>query len=219
MEIGSRVHDNLIAGDGQWLITENAVLITGQNVVRGEVLGKIEVGAAPSAVADGGNTGDGVAGAVTLGSKTKVGIYRLECIEAASNAGRFMVTDPDGVRLQDLTVAVAYAGKHINLTIADGSADFIVGDLFTITTVAGSLKIKKLQSGSVDGSNRYFAVAAQSVDATSGDLPIVVYTAGMFSINKLVFDGSDVFADYEKEMRALSTYGKPVSDIAGKLQS
>lgn len=217
-QIGSRVHDRLIAGNNVWLVTETLTLLSGQNVVRGEVLGQISLGAAPSAVPDGGNTGDGTAGAITLGSKTKVGVYRLECVEAITNGGRFMVLDPDGNRLGDLLVGTAYTGSHLNLTISDGSADFIVGDFFTVTTVAGSDKLKVLQSGSVDGSNKFHSVAAQDVDASAADKSIVVYKTGEFSIDALTFDGSDTFDDYKAEMRQVNCHGKTTIDVSGQKQ-
>lgn len=80
----------------------------------------------------GGDTGDGAPGLAVPAANVKEGTYTLSCVEAAANAGRFTVTDPDGEALEDLTVAVAYSNTHFALTIADGAADFIVGDSFTI---------------------------------------------------------------------------------------
>lgn len=87
---------------------------------------------AGTATPGGGDTGDGTPSAVTTGTKTLEGTYTLLCIAAAANAGTFSVTDPNGDALEDLTVAVAYLNNHLGLTIADGAADFIVGDSFTI---------------------------------------------------------------------------------------
>lgn len=106
--------------------------------------------ATATAAADGGNTGDGAAGAATAGSAAKAGVYTLTCITAQVDAGIFSVFDPDGERLEDLTVAVAYSNNHFGITIADGATDFIVGDIFTITmTNTGGLFKLVDPSGSV----------------------------------------------------------------------
>lgn len=55
-----------------------------------------------------------------------------------ANGGVFSVVDPDGIRLADATVGVAYTGDHIKFTIADGAPDFIVGDGFDVTAVITS---------------------------------------------------------------------------------
>jgi len=213
-QIGERVHDKLIAGNSQWLVTKNGTVLSGETVVRGEVMGRILrlIGAM---TADVGNTGDGVPGTPTLGKNAVLGTYTITCVEAATDAGRFEVTDPNGNRLLDLVVAVAYVSGHFNVTLADGSADFIVGDFFTIAVTVGSLKLKPLQSASVDGSAEVHSVMAQDVDASLGDVVGSAYHTGEFNANALVFDGSDVFADFEDEMRQLNIHGKVVTDVAG----
>lgn len=54
----------------------------------------------------------------------------------AGNGGVFSVTAPDGTALAAATVGVAYT-TQIKFTIADGTADFIVGDSFTVIVAAG----------------------------------------------------------------------------------
>ena len=114
---------------------------TTTGVIDAGVAGGARTGAA---VAGGGDTGDGVVGAITPGSAAIDGVYTLLCVAAAANAGTFSVVDPAGNRLDDLTVAVAYSNDHFAVTIADGAADFIVGDSFALTiapTVAGEAQI------------------------------------------------------------------------------
>ena len=86
-------------------------------------------------------TGDGVPGSVTPGADVVEGLYTLTCVEAVADKGRFEVADPNGNRLEDLNVTVAYSNSHFALTVADGSADYIVGDTltFTITIAHGGL--------------------------------------------------------------------------------
>lgn len=102
----------------------------------GTVIGKrTKTGAVGAAVA--GNTGNGVLGAVTLGQKAIPGIYNLRAIEAATNAGQFELSDPQGDVVGLVTVAVAFVSEHMSFTLADGATDFAVDDKFTIT-VGGS---------------------------------------------------------------------------------
>jgi len=102
-----------------------------------DATGVLDAGAvalAGVAAADGGNTGDGTASAVTVGTATKEGVYTLTCTDATvSGSEIFGVVDPDGIALANLTVGVAYLTNQFGITISDGAADFIVGDIWTIT--------------------------------------------------------------------------------------
>lgn len=84
-------------------------------------------------------TSNGTMGAVTIdpADQPRPGVYTLVCTAEASDAGTFSVTDPDGVSLPNLTVAVAYdSGTGLTFTLADGAEDFDVGDTFEITVPA-----------------------------------------------------------------------------------
>ena len=153
------------------LISREAVtVLAGSGAARtlavGEVIAK-RIKSAAVATADAGNTGDGVVGAVTLGVNADVGTYTLTCTAASADAGTFQVLTPNGYRLPDLTVAVAYAGSHINLTIADGAADFIVGDIVTIA-VSGDGKVVALAPAGVDGSADPIGIIAATITAPDG---------------------------------------------------
>ena len=89
-----------------------------------------------------GNTGDGAATLADppLGARAEAGIYHLACITAGAAGGTFQVLSPRGYVLPDLTVGTAYEGGHLNLTVADGAADFAVGDTFAIE-VSGDGKV------------------------------------------------------------------------------
>jgi hypothetical protein len=137
----------------------------------GAVLGQITKDTSSLEATPGGsNTGDGAPGAVTLGSKAKIGDYLLTCIETATNSGIFQVVDPDGYVLPPLIVGSAYAGDHFNVTIADGGNDFALGDTFTISVAEGSKKWVQIDFSAVDGSQ----------DA-----------AGVLGIKTIAVDGSD----------------------------
>ena len=118
----------------------------------GMVLGRITKGAATGA-AVAGNTGNGtITAAPTVGAAAKPGVYRLVCIEPATDAGKFSVEDPDGLLVGIATVAVQFT-THLTFTIADGSTDFASGDSFTITVAAGSGKVKQIDFAATDGSD------------------------------------------------------------------
>ena len=149
-----------------------ATIIEGAGVLKpGTVLGKRTKSSAIATA--GANTGNGVMGAITLGALAEVGNYLLRCIAAASNAGTFAVFTPSGYRLADATVAVAYAGGHLNFTLADGAADFIVGDTFTIA-VTGDGKFDFAKAGAVNGLADAVAVLLVPVDSTDDDIPDVL---------------------------------------------
>ena len=149
---------------------EEIVVLAGsgddRSLAIGEVFGK-RTKSDVVVTADGGNTGDGTASAVTLGALAEPGTYTLTCIAAAANAGTFQVQTPKGYRLPDLEVAQAYAGDHLNTTISDGVADFIVGDTFTVD-VSGDNKVVALDPSAVDGSQDAAGLITSTVTAPDG---------------------------------------------------
>lgn len=78
------------------------------------------------------NTGNGVMGAITVTSDAKVGTYRVEMVSTGATAG-FTVTDPDGEPVGNGAVGSAFTLGGLSFTLADGAADYQIGDGFTIT--------------------------------------------------------------------------------------
>lgn len=154
------------------LSRETVTVLSGQNLKPGHVLGKVMVGTAAGAAVS-GNTGNGALSAVSAGDAAKAGIYQLFCIEPAANGGVFEVEDPDGVIVGRAVVGTAFTGP-INFTIADGSADFVSGDRFTITVAAGSGKYKEYNPANTDGSQTALAILLDYVDAISADKSAVI---------------------------------------------
>jgi hypothetical protein len=179
--------DKLFAGDMDAVEVPVTVKSGAGKLLRGQVLGKIIKGAATASAVTG--TGNGVIGAITLGKASKVGVYKLRCITAATDAGVFSVFDPDGIRLADLTVAVAYNNGHFAVTVADGSADFIVGDNFTITVAAGTGKYVAYDDTKTDGTDKAALILGRDIDATSADVKAFAYRTGVF--NKAALTGID----------------------------
>lgn len=150
---------------------EGVTVLAGDGAERtleiGSVLGRRLFGA-PVGAAVGGNTGNGALGAVTLGALAMAGVYRLACVVAATNSGVFTVTDPNGYRLADLTVGVAYDNGHFAVTLADGATDFDEGDAFTITVPKGDGKVVMIDFEATDGTARAAGVLADKVTAPDG---------------------------------------------------
>ncbi len=115
-----------------------------------------------------GNTGNGEATPAdpALGALAEAGIYRLACIPAGA-AGTFQVLSPKGYVLPNLTAGTAYTGDHLNLTVADGTTDFVVGDTFAIE-VAGDGKVVAFNPAAVDGTAEAIGIVAYDVTAPDG---------------------------------------------------
>lgn len=196
----------LLGSEG--VFARSVTILSGQTLVAGALLGVIALGAA-SAVADGGNTGDGTMGAITVGEDALVGDYVLEIVEAATNAGRFSLVDPNGDRLDDGNVAAAYANDHLGFTLADGATDFAVGDKFTITVAAGSGKYVLSLAAADDGSKTPVAITAEACDASAADKSCIVYFAGNFNDRKVTFGTGHTAASVRDALAARGIFLHP----------
>lgn len=181
-------HDNLFAGSEVGFATKTGTILSGEPaaLARGAVMGKVRTGAVSETHA--GNTGNGVMGAITKGILAKPGVYKLKIDVAASNAGHFILLDPDGLAVGAGNVAVAFASDHLNFTLADGATDFVVGDTFLITVAAGSGKLRRLDVTAVDGTALPFGILTDAIDASAADKACSVYTTGEFNTRALSFD-------------------------------
>lgn len=95
------------------------------------------VASAGVATAATGNTGNGTVTATpATGAGCQAGTYRAVCVVAASNGGTFDVFAPDGSEIGKAAVGTPFT-THLTFTIADGSADWIVGDAINITVAVG----------------------------------------------------------------------------------
>lgn len=188
--------DRLVAGDMQ-LVPRTITLLSGQNALRGAVLGATSSAGTATGAAVAGNTGNGTIGTISAGASAKAGRYRITCVEPASNAGSFAVEDPDGVQVGTATVGVAFTGP-VNFTIADGATDFAVGDAFTIDVSALTKKYKLSAAAATDGSQVPDLILAEDCDASAGDATAVAYATGIFNESALIL-GSGHTADAIRE--------------------
>lgn len=99
-----------------------------------------------------GNTGTGVLDTMSCTTTTVVpGDWTLVCTAAATDAGTFTLTDPNGV-IQSTTVVASAAGAVFTVAgltgkLTDGTTDFAVGDTFTITVPALTMTLTSAWKG------------------------------------------------------------------------
>jgi len=163
------------------LYRRGGVIKSGSGVLTtGTVLGAVG-GSAEAAAKAGGNTGNGT---MTLDATNPVlagaidGVYAVTCIAAAANAGTFRVENPNGVVIGDVAVGATFA-DGVKFVIADGAADFVVGDRFNITVSTAAKKFVPIDFAGADGSEKAAAILIHLADATSADVeaPVLIGAA------------------------------------------
>lgn len=139
--------------ESEWGYCKKLVTYNGTAVATpiGTVLGSYiasPVGTAGAIV----GTGNGVMGTITLTSNKNMvlGTYTLKIVKAVSNAGDFVLRDPNGKVIGNGQVATAFDQGGFAFTLADGGTDFIVGDSIPIV-VTGTVKYKLCEVTATDG--------------------------------------------------------------------
>lgn len=113
-----------------------AITIGAVAVTACAVLGAVQTGT-PVATAGtpvsgvGGTVGNGTVSAVTADAGAMAGVWNLVCTVTGAT-GKFRVMRPDGSLDGVLTIGTAYNGG-INLTVSDGSNDWLVDDIIPVT--------------------------------------------------------------------------------------
>lgn len=115
------------------------VLLSGQDLAAGTVVGKVskEISASPIPAIVG--TGTGLMSALTFGHAVQTGAYTITLTETSATAA-FTVTAPDGVALIGGNVATAYVSDHLSFLIANGGT-MSTGDTYTVTVTAGGTPV------------------------------------------------------------------------------
>lgn len=176
---GTRINDWLkkeIPGFSRETVTVLAGSGSDRVLTSGMILGSTVSGLTGAIREASGNTGDGVVDALTLKAGAQAGTYILRGIAEAANLGTFAVTAPDGSSLPDLTVDTAYVSDHLDISVADGAADWDIDDIIIIV-VSGARKVVQLDLDGVDGSEKAVGVLLQDVTAPDTvDTPGVAVT-------------------------------------------
>lgn len=198
---------NLVAGGEP--TTRKVTIEDGENLVAGTVIGAL-LEAADATVTpgdpvsgSGGTVGNGAVGTWTADAGAQEGTWTIEITAASSNAGKFKVVRPDGTLDGVGTVAVAYNGG-INGTLADGSADWVVGDLIPIVVSYSdtTLSYKKSLAAATDGSQTPAFILAQDADASDGDVEAIAYESGHFVGSALTLGTGHTIASIRDGLRA-----------------
>lgn len=114
---------------------EPVLIAMGQQLTAGEILFQTLTAAGS---ADGGNAGNGALTIQSAGPDAVIDTYTAVCVSARTDRGVFELRDFDGRVLGRINVGTPYVSSVLSLTIADGSADFEVGDKFTIAITGSS---------------------------------------------------------------------------------
>lgn len=171
---------------------EVTVDATGGALSAGAVLGKVTTAGAASA-ADGGNTGDGVLTVDVTDpvlSGASVGAYLVTVTEAATNGGQYTVTDPNGNVIGVANVDDTFA-TEIKFVLADGAADFVVGDFFTITVSAGDGDYVAYDESATDGSEIVAGILYEGSTGAVSEARTVFVRDGEVKTASLVYTGTD----------------------------
>jgi hypothetical protein len=172
----------LEAGDGQ-LTRSAAILLTGFGFVEaGTVLGTIAHALTGTIAAEAGSTnsaGNATWSAFTVGDPAIAGVYTLEFLDAT----HFRVENPRGDEVGHGVLGAAFAAGGLGFTGTAGGTAQVVGDSFTITVAAGSLKYVPYDPTGVDGREFAAAVLFGGRDTTSADKKCVVNDKGPMRVN------------------------------------
>jgi hypothetical protein len=194
----------------------------------GTILAKPVVTATPTAAA-GTNTGNGtctVLSVIAGPTIPQVGGYVLKCVTAVTNGGVFQLSNPAGQILHTgltMTVgagaATVFSVSGLRFTLTDGSTDFAVGDLFTITTVANTKLIPYAPVTGVGGEQTPYAVLQYPVVAAgAGSIPVRPIIFGEVNRTRLILDadgtGVNVTDGVVAALRAVDIIATDVQQLA-----
>ena len=85
-----------------------------------------------------------------------------------AGAGDFILTDPDGVVVGAGAVAAAFSEGGLAFTLADGAADFVIGDGFIIEVEAVTHKWEQLDLAASDGAELVAGILFLDTEAPDG---------------------------------------------------
>lgn len=92
------------------------------------------------------------------------------------------------------------------MTILTGQGTLTRGSV--VGKITASEKGKLVDDAQTDGSQNVYAILAEDVDTSDGDVQAVVYLSGAYNVNSLTFGGDDTWQDHKDYARTLSIYFK-----------
>lgn len=207
---------------------ETLTFAAADTFVKGTILARRLVALAVVAAPDGGNTGNGTVTAATVVDGPVVplvGAYVLRCTAAVTHGGTFRLEDPNGAIVATGLAMTAGAGAAtvievagLRFTVTDGSTDFAVGDLFTLTVAADGTLVPYNPAGA-GGEQRPVAVLPYAATrASGGTLPARVIVSGVVNKRRLVIDvdgdGDNITNAILDQLRAAGIVALDVSQLA-----
>lgn len=198
--------------DGEFIVSEapgtrsrEAILLTGSALVKaGSVLGAVETGTPTMTVGTpysgtGATVGNGTISAATADAGAMAGLWQLICT-ATGATGKFKVVKPDGSVDGILTIGSAYNGtRSINITVADGSNDWLVDDVIPIEVEyqdgESVLKYEFYDQDGTDGSEIAAGILFGAQTGTAGGADAVAVVRDAEANADLLTWPSDITAD------------------------
>jgi hypothetical protein len=187
---------------------EEVVVKLGQNLALGAVIGRRTILCPATGTAKAGNHGNGTVELVTPGPFAQLGTYRLVCSVAAADGGTFQVFAPDGARLADAVEGTEYDQPQIGFMVNDGSADFAVGDEFTVTVAEGDGQVTALAPDALDGTQIACGILAVACNATgSASRSVAITSDALVLADKLVWPADITAPEKALALKQLAARG------------
>ena len=121
------------------LSRDEGVLLTGQSLVAGAVVGQITKAIAAAPIPTIVGTGTGAMTLLTAGPDVQTGSYVIT-LTATSATAAFSVTAPDGTVLPTGNVGTAYTSTHLSFLISSAGT-MTTGDSYTVVVTAGGTPV------------------------------------------------------------------------------
>jgi hypothetical protein len=121
------------------LSREQGVLLSGQNLIAGAVLGQINKAQAAAPIPAIVGTGTGAMSALSFGPDVQTGSYVIT-LTATSSTAAFSVVAPDGTILPNGAVGTAYVSRHLSFLISNGGT-MTTGDAYTVVVTASGTPV------------------------------------------------------------------------------
>jgi len=115
------------------------VLLAGNDLIAGAVLGKITKAIAAGPIPTISGTGTGAMTALSFGPDVQVGVYTITLLATSATAA-YSVTAPDGTVLPNGAVGTAYVSTHASFLISSAGT-MTIGDSYALTVTASGTPV------------------------------------------------------------------------------
>lgn len=193
---------------------EEVIVLQGQNLPLGAVIGRRLYACPEVATPKAGNVGNGTVQLVTAGPSVLIGQYRLVCTQAEAGGGVFQVFDPGGNRMADAVEGTEYDQPQLGFVINDGSVDFAVGDEFSITVAEGDGRVRALDPDAADGTQVAYGFLTAACNATGASCRAVAIKRDAFILSAHLVWPADITAP-EKALALKQLAARGILDQKG----